>query len=155
MKFLACFLIAMTLAGCDLQKMAETQREINTTPVTGDGNTSYACTYFGQYNSYNDCVGDTYANCTTAWQTFPTGGVGMCYYPVAGWETCKQTTTDWIYTAWNVCQVGVTSNFNLSRSIISCSSSICACLTAPLLTATCSGTCSAVTTPTPMPTCAP
>ncbi|MBS1960246.1 MAG: hypothetical protein JST80_12285 [Bdellovibrionales bacterium] len=154
MKFLAALLIAMTLAGCDLQKMAETEREINA--ATGTGTVSYDCTYFGQYNTYNDCVGDTYANCSTAWQTFPTGGVGVCYYPVTGWEMCKQTTTDWVYTAWNVCQVGVSTTLNLSRSVIGCSSAICACMYDPTLTSSCTvGSCGTLTTPTPMPTCVP
>jgi hypothetical protein len=119
--------------------------------------TVYNCTYYGEFDTLNDCQYSTLANCNLDLQTVPSGAVDTCYAPVTGYEVCTSTPTDWIYTTWNVtCQnAGV---YQENRSVIGCSSNICACLNAQTIQATCTDDASCeipATTPTPVPPACP
>ena len=102
--------------------------------ATATPTTTYSCSYFGTtfYDSLSDCENATSANCTSEWQSFPNGGIQQCYEPVSGWESCQANPATWIYTPWTTdyCTRHLTGGgkqYEKYRSIISCSSTVCAC----------------------------
>ena len=161
MKFAYAPLIFFTLSisGCDLQKLQEAQRAVAASSVVAATPTATpSCANFSEYDTYLACQAATYANCNSEWQTFTGGGTALCYYPVPGWANClPPTVTDWVYTPYTstVCQIGITAVYWKSRSVIACGSAICACMTAPVTTTTCTGGGCPGPTPSPMPTCVP
>jgi hypothetical protein len=90
---------------------------------------SYSCStsYTDYYNTLTDCEGATAANCTSEWKTFASGGVALCYKPVAGWEACLTSPAQFIYTPWSSCTAGTGITFERYRSTLGCSSTVCAC----------------------------
>ncbi len=121
---------------------------------------TFTCSYYLGYDTLGDCQSETQARCTSEWQTFPTGGIALCYKPVAGYEACAVAvpTWDWVYTtysAWCDTQVAPPLVFRKTRSLIGCSSAICNCSTTPDLSATCTNgvdcPASVLVAPTPGP----
>jgi hypothetical protein len=99
--------------------------------------TVYNCSYFGYYDDVTTCENATDAACTYATQTYPNNTLGVCYFPPAGSEACASTPASWIYTTWgDWCQLP-DETYQRDRSIISCSSSICACNEASVLQQNC------------------
>ena len=105
---------------------------------------SYNCRYFTEYDSLIQCQTSTQANCSSEFQTFPTGGIGLCYKPVAGYQVCALAVPnwDWIYSTYSGwCDTGTmdlgVEVFRQDRSLIGCSSAICNCSATPQLSQTC------------------
>lgn len=93
---------------------------------------TYDCSYFTEfpYDTLADCNNTTLANCIGEWKTFPNGGVSQCYGMVEGGDICLTLSpaADWEYTAYEQFGSAMADPYNLVRSLIGCSSDICACL---------------------------
>jgi uncharacterized membrane protein YraQ (UPF0718 family) len=119
----------------------------------------YTCAYFSAYDTLSACQSASKANCNSNWQTFPTGGISLCYTPVAGFEVCQVTvpTWDWLYTLYSPwCDTGAVGPavFRQDRSLIGCSSAICNCATIPVTSHTCTfGVDCPAASPTPSVAC--
>jgi hypothetical protein len=154
---LAAFWVESALSGCDLQKMEEAQRAaIAASSSPSSPTPTPSCGDFSEYDTYADCVHTTSANCNSQWQTFSNGGAALCYFPVDGWQGCTPTSADWIYTPYTatVCKVGATAVYWKARSVIGCSSAVCACQNVQQVVDTCTlGVDCPVPTPSPMPAC--
>ena len=143
-RTLACLFLMQVLFGCAaaVEKFADTS-SLATTVTT----TTYTCSTFSGYDSLDACQTASQANCTSTWESFPSGGVGLCYFPPVGFEACLVVpqTWDWIYTSYSDwCNTGTTSGgltvYKKTRSVIGCSSTLCNCGNAQVTTATCTGT---------------
>ncbi|MCW3101328.1 MAG: hypothetical protein JWL77_6946 [Chthonomonadaceae bacterium] len=148
---------AFVLSGC-----AAGVSEHGTSLAAATATPTYSCAFYAEFDSLSACQTSTQANCNSEWKTFPSGGVGLCYLPVTGFETCAVSvpTWDWVYTAYSSwCYTGVVGVYREDRSLIGCSSTICNCATTPVLSKTCTNTVdcpgagSILPTPTPVPLC--
>ncbi len=100
---------------------------------------------FGAYDNLSDCNLATSANCTSTWENFPNGSTALCYMPVAGWQSCQANPATWIYTENNWCIGPVATlpdasthvQYERQRSVISCSSTTCACNSTQELSSIC------------------
>jgi hypothetical protein len=136
----AFLFLAMSLLGCS----ATIQNA--SLSATDTSTSSYACNYFSGYDSLAACETASVSNCSSTWESFPTGGVALCYFPPSGYQACLVTPPawDWIYTPYSDwCDTGTTSGpdevYKKTRSVISCSSALCYCNNPQVTTQTCAG----------------
>lgn len=155
MKTWAIILITVFVGGCSgiVETVEGVDAAAGSTPVP-----TYNCSYYSEYDSLSDCQSATSANCSWEWKAFPSGGSGVCYKPVVGWESCASTPATWIYTPWNLTCRDSGTLYRIARSVVSCSNTVCACLAPQAVTATCSDgvDCAglvAIPTPSPTPNC--
>ena len=134
--------ILACLNGCSAQLTTSLD---NAPGVTGTP-AIFTCAYFNGFDDLATCQTTNHANCTSTTETFPTGSVGNCFFPVAGYAAClvMPQTWDWIYTSYgNWCDSLTTGGsgeiYQQSRSVVSCSSTVCNCEQPQTLTRTCSG----------------
>jgi hypothetical protein len=144
-RLIALASLMLTLMGCaaTLETQAAKAGLNFSTPIP-----TYSCvTNFAAYDSLAACQTASHANCTSTWESFPSGGVALCYFPPAGYTACLVTpvTWDWIYTpysAWCDTTPGAVLGskvFQKSRSVIGCSSSLCTCTNSVDTSLTCTG----------------
>ncbi len=150
MKYLLFSFIALTACTAGIEKVKYAATTPTPTPTP-----TYTCSYFSQYDTLDSCHSATSANCNSSWQTFPSGGLSLCYAPVTGYEACAVTpaTWDWQYTpwsSWTSSNAGAT--FERTRSLIKCSSDTCFCSAAVVTTDSCTdlASCTAKTPVTPL-----
>lgn len=133
-------MIMVLFSGCKAIEKKAFIRQATTAPTATP---SYTCSYYSEYDDLSTCQTTSLANCTSEWQTFPSGGIALCYKPVVGWEACSITPPSWTYSVWSAwCDTGTTDLaankiYRENRSLITCSSAICACLSAQVLTRIC------------------
>ena len=144
-KLIASFLMINFLACTAIEKNKIAFQGISSSTAPASL-TSYNCSYFGQFDTLTACYTTTFANCDFQWQTFPGGGFGVCYLPVAGWQACATTPTAWTYSVYsNWCNTGTTDAllnkiYKQARSVIGCTSTVCACLTPQTISRNCTAT---------------
>jgi hypothetical protein len=149
-------LVSMSMMACNA--VSEKSFSAGNSTLISTPATSFNCSYYSQFDSLSDCQTSTGANCDWSWKVFPTGGTSLCYAPLPGWETCIATPPSWIYTPWNMnCRKSTpATDYEYARSVVSCSSAICACLDPQTISGTCTyGTdCPFnIVGPTPTPSC--
>jgi hypothetical protein len=117
---------------------------------------TYDCTYYSYFNDLVTCETASDAQCTSQYESFPNNTLQDCFVPVAGYESCINTpvTWDWIYTVYTACDTGSVDGssdeiYDLSRSVVGCSSSVCNCTNPQVTEQTCSGASCSAYTPNP------
>jgi hypothetical protein len=88
-RLIALASLMLTLMGCaaTLETQAAKAGLNFSTPIP-----TYSCvTNFAAYDSLAACQTASHANCTSTWESFPSGGVALCYFPPAGYTACLVT----------------------------------------------------------------